>query len=90
MLALIRRLFRRDPPHLRGRVPVDCGVGRVLVRCVDTLHPDGACPVHGGFCPVVRLRPEDSPPDDVGRAFLRSLPPRNHAFHRDEHMWDVE
>lgn len=27
MLSLIRRLFRRTPPHLVGRVPVDAGVG---------------------------------------------------------------
>lgn len=32
--ALIR-LFRRDPPHLRGRVPVDCGVGTI----VETVPP---------------------------------------------------
>jgi len=27
MLSLIRRLFRRVPPHLAGRMPVDAGVG---------------------------------------------------------------
>lgn len=27
MLSALRRLFRRVPPHLAGRVPVDAGVG---------------------------------------------------------------
>lgn len=27
MLSLIRRLFRRCPPHLVGRIPFDAGVG---------------------------------------------------------------
>jgi hypothetical protein len=29
MMSALLDLFRRAPPHLRGRVPVECGVGTV-------------------------------------------------------------
>lgn len=68
------RLFRRTPPHLRGRVPVDGRVSSV-VRCTLTGEPDGACSAHR-FCPVVRPDSQwTPPPDEKGRAFLRSVPP---------------
>jgi hypothetical protein len=33
------RWFRRDPPHLRGRVPVDCGEGSVPSVAVSNEVP---------------------------------------------------
>lgn len=48
MLALIRRLFRRDPPHLRGRVPVDCGVGTLIETAPPPTKADLSYAKHYG------------------------------------------
>lgn len=47
------------PPHLRGRVPVDCGAGETTLRMFDDFGPVGWSP----------------PLDAVGRAFLKSALP---------------
>lgn len=54
-----RRIFRRDPPHLRDRVSVDCGAWETTLRMFDDFGPVGWTP----------------PSDAVGRAFLKSAPP---------------
>lgn len=63
-----RRLFRRTPPHLRGRVPVECGEGTMatLAQVVNT----GDGPII--FIPT-REAQAHCPPDAVGRAFLQSV-----------------
>lgn len=47
MLSLIRRLFRRTPPHLVGRVPVDAGVGVAVGDGLPQKTVE-AIQVHGG------------------------------------------
>lgn len=53
MLSLIRRLFRRCPPHLVGRVPVDAGVGVAVGDGVPKSIVE-AIKVHGGFMEAYR------------------------------------
>jgi hypothetical protein len=85
-MTWLRRLFRRCPPHLRGRVPVD---GTALSSERGPVTPSGV-----SFAGLYGIRPEDyrerwaaktledtapapwsPPPDAVGRAFLKSVPP---------------
>lgn len=63
MIGLLRRLFRRTPPHLRCRVPVDCGEGRIGPPA--WLEPGRIGVKHEW----------GTEPDEEGRAFLLSVPP---------------
>lgn len=47
MLSLVRRLIRRTPPHLRGRIPVDAGVGVAVGDGLPQKTVE-AIQVHGG------------------------------------------
>lgn len=55
MLRLIRRLFRRTPPHLVGRVPVDAGVGVFVGDGMPKALVE-AIKVNGGFMEACRER----------------------------------
>ena len=67
MISALRSLFRRAPPHLRGRVPVECGVGAEIPDALAYASLNGEIVTH--------LPPWKAPPDAVGRACLATMPP---------------
>lgn len=87
-----RTMFRRAPPHLRGRVPVECGVGTTPVAGAYMVCSDNGSLMLGPYGNGPAWVP---PPDAVGRAFLATMPPVSPTAHTRAcdctgapHLWE--